>query len=109
MSSKKAAKRNKKKGNKAEAKAAARAAKFVVAASNGDCSAITRHLDSGGLDIDGLVEIKDAHGRLFQGTALCQAIHHMQHAAVRRREATLRPRPATQVEQAWPTPIRLGA
>ena len=57
MSSKKAAKRGKKKGGKGEAKAAAGAAKLGIAAQDGDCAAITGLLDSG-LDINTLINMK---------------------------------------------------
>eukprot|EP01045_Picozoa_sp_COSAG04_P024851 COSAG04_NODE_3168_length_3093_cov_83.308897_1_plen_862_part_10 len=82
MSSKKAAKRGKKKRNKGDAKAAARGTNFAVAASNGDCSAITRHLDSG-LDINALVELKNTNGQPLRATALVHALVHNQLTTMR--------------------------
>ena len=83
MSSKKAAKRNKKKVGKGKTKTGDEgAAKLVLATQDGDCTAITGLLDSG-LDINALVETKDKDGKIYRTTALREAIAHKHEAAVR--------------------------
>ena len=57
MSSKKAAKRNKKKGGNGIAKVGVSTITLIDAAMDGDCAAITGLLDSG-IDINALIETK---------------------------------------------------
>ena len=78
MSSKKAAKLQK----KAEREADACAAELGAAAKDGDCAAITGMLDSG-LDVNALIEMKDKSGKSVASTALYWAVTSEQAAAAK--------------------------
>eukprot|EP01045_Picozoa_sp_COSAG04_P030909 COSAG04_NODE_5531_length_1581_cov_1.742915_1_plen_294_part_10 len=87
MSSKKAAKKGKKKkgqgGEKSGLSGAAvkRAARFLAAARVGDCGAMERLIE-GGLDIDAMSETTSKDGKKMQATALLQAVGFNHQAAM---------------------------
>ena len=79
MSSKKAAKLQKKAAREADACAA----ELGAAAQAGNCAAITGMLDSGLIDVNALIEMKDKRGKSVATTALYWAVTSEQAAAAK--------------------------